>query len=256
MNDLILFCGDTHGKHRHVIDAAAELNPMAVILLGDMQPLRPLHEELEAIADKVWFIHGNHDTDSVQNWENVWDSQLADRNIDGRVVVLPNGMRLAGLGGVFRAAVWNPDLGGEPNFHNRKEHAQFTPRQNRWHNSVTRKHWSSIYPDDFKHLAEQSADILVTHEAPGYHINGFTALDDLARSMSAQLSVHGHQHDSLDSSDRWEKQGFKSFGVGLRGITAIDLAGHSRIIVPEEPDLQHEHRKALRDATAVNKLLV
>jgi len=38
------------------------------------------------------------------------NSELADRCIDGRVVVLPDGTRLAGLGGVFREKVWAPPL--------------------------------------------------------------------------------------------------------------------------------------------------
>lgn len=67
----VLYCGDTHGQFRHVIKAATELHASAVILLGDMEPRRPLHVELEAIADRVWFIPGNHDTDSDQNWIHV-----------------------------------------------------------------------------------------------------------------------------------------------------------------------------------------
>lgn len=62
---VVLYCGDPHGQFRHILRAAAELNPSAVVLLGDLEPQRPLHEELEAIAFKTWFIHGNHDTDSV-----------------------------------------------------------------------------------------------------------------------------------------------------------------------------------------------
>jgi hypothetical protein len=34
--------------------------------------------------------------------------------------------------------------------------------------------------------------------------------------------VHGHQHDNIDSSAQWDAQGFKSFGVGLRGVMALD----------------------------------
>ena len=33
---------------------------------------------------------------------------------------------------------------------------------------------------------------------------------------------HGHQHDKLDSSGQWNAQGFQSFGVGLRGMMAVD----------------------------------
>ena len=91
-------------------------------------------------------------------------------------------------------------------------------------------------------MADLRADILVTHEAPGYHPHGFSILDTLAQSMGAQLVVHGHHHDALDSSARWGPQGFSSFGVGLRGITAIDLAGRAEVIVPGELDQERGHR--------------
>jgi len=232
----ILFCGDPHGQFRHIVRAANELQAPAVVLLGDLQAERPLHEGLEAIAGRVWFIHGNHDTDTDRHWANLWESRLADRNIDGRVVELPGGTRLAGLGGVFRKSVWYPGLPGESCFRSQEEHARLTPRQDRWRGGRHRRHWSSIYPDGLDRLSGLRAGILVTHEAPGYHRNGFGVLDTLARSLGAKVAVHGHQHDRLDSSDRWALQGFKSFGVGLRGITAIDADGHARVVVAGELD--------------------
>lgn len=243
----ILFCGDPHGRYLHVIKAATELKASAVILLGDMEPQRPLHVELEPILDRVWYIHGNHDTDTDQNWTHVWESGLKDRNIDGRVLTLPDGTRIAGLGGVFRELVWYPSLPTQPNFRNRAEHTKSTPRQDRWRGGVHRKHWSSIYPDVLNKLADLRADILVTHEAPGYHNHGFGILDDLARSLGVKVTVHGHQHDRLDSSDRWVQKGFKSFGVGLRGITSIDADGNATVIVPGELDLQRDYRQKYMD---------
>jgi predicted phosphodiesterase len=85
---------------------------------------------------------------------------------------------------------------------------------------VQLRHWSSIYPDELEQLAEQQADILITHEAPGYHEHGFAPLDELARRMGVRMTVHGHQHDNIDSSARWAEQRFESFGVGLRGLMA------------------------------------
>jgi predicted phosphodiesterase len=240
---LILFCGDPHGEFRHIVKAARALSPMAVVLLGDLEPQRPLHEELSAIAAITWFITGNHDTDSDQNWEHVWGSALAGRNIDGRVVELPDGTRLAGLGGVFRESVWYPSLPTEPKYRNRAEHAKATPRQDRWRDGTSRKHFSSIYPDDLDGLANLQADVLVTHEASAYHLNGFSILDTLAQSLGARVCVHGHHHDRLDSSAHWQKQGFKSFGVGVRGISAIDLQGNATVIVKGELDEQRNHRQ-------------
>jgi predicted phosphodiesterase len=245
--DIVLFCGDPHGKFAHILRVADELHVSAVILLGDMEPAHPLHEELASIADKLWYIHGNHDTDSERNWNHLWGSQLADRNLDGRVVALPNGLRIAGLGGVFREGVWYPSLPTPPKFRNRKEHVKVTPQQDRWRGGVPRQHWSSIYPDELDRLSLMQADILITHEAPGYHNNGFEILDTLAQSMGAKVTVHGHHHDNLDSSDRWGQQGFRSFGVGLRGITAINADGNATVIVPGELDAQRDFRQKYLD---------
>ena len=244
---VVLYCGDPHGEFRHIIRAAEELKASAVVLLGDLEPKRPLHEELHSIASKVWFIHGNHDTDSDSNWSNVWEGELADRNIHGRVVTLPNGARLAGLGGVFRESVWYPSLTTPPRFRTTTEHDSATPPWDQWHAGRPRKHWSSIYPDELDRLADLRADVLITHEAPGYHRDGFAILDTLAQSIGAKVAVHGHHHDRLDSSDRWSRQGFKSFGVGLRGITAIDRDGVATVIVPGELDAQRNHRQRYID---------
>jgi predicted phosphodiesterase len=237
-NGPMLFCGDPHGQWQHIIDAALETQASAVILLGDLEPARPLHIELEPILDLVWFIHGNHDTDTETHFSHVWDSALAHRSLDGKVVTLPNGTRIAGLGGVFRGTVWNPKSKRAANFRNQAQHVASTPRQDKWRGGVHRRHWSSIYPDDVERLATQQADILITHEAPGYHEHGFDVLDGLAQKMGVKLAVHGHQHDNKDSSARWPHQRFMSFGVGLRGVMSIDLAGHARSIVGGELDGQ------------------
>ncbi len=100
-----------------------------------------------------------------------------------------------------------------------------TPRPDQWRDRTHFKHWATIYPNQLDRLADMRADVLITHEAPGYHPNGFGILDTLAQSMGVKVVVHGHHHDRLDSSARWAQQGFRSYGVGLRGITAIDADG-------------------------------
>jgi len=228
----VLYGGDPHGQLGHIVECAQDLHASAV-LLGDIQSPQALHIALAPIQDRVWFIHGNHDTDTPADFENLWDSHLADRNIHGRVVVLPDGTRLAGLGGVFRRSIFDPgDRAGASRYRNAREHARGTPRQSRWRDGPPLRHWSTIYPDDIAGLALQQADVLVSHEAPGYHPHGFGVLDTLARAMGVRLSVHGHHHDALDSSARWAAQGFKSFGVPQAGVSAIDLAGHCRALVP------------------------
>jgi predicted phosphodiesterase len=223
----VLYCGDPHGSFAHINEAALRTNASAVVLLGDLEPIHPLHEELHPIRDRVWWIPGNHDADSDDLWIRVWGSGLADRNVHGRVVTLPDGTRLAGLGGIFREAVWHPSpgaaRGGKPAFRSRAEHSASTPPHERWRGSHARKHWGTIYADEVNRLAELQADVLVTHEAPGYHPHGFDLLDTLAQSMGVRAVVHGHHHDRLDSSARWASQGFASIGIGLRGISAVFL---------------------------------
>lgn len=238
----VLYCGDPHGgvdgSLQYVIDAAHETQASAVILLGDIEPVQPLHIELEPILSRVWYIVGNHDADGDDAWRRVATPEMASRNLNGRVLTLPDGTRLAGLGGVFRESVWYPksgaSRGGAPAFRSRAEHAKATPRQDRWEGGHHRKHWGTIYPSEFDQVSELRADVLVTHEAPGYHPNGFEVLDTLAQALGVKVSVHGHQHDALDSSVAWDAQGFKTFGVGLRGVTAIDVTGIATIIRPGE----------------------
>ena len=232
----ILFCGDPHGRFEHIRRTAEAYPSAAVVLLGDMEADRPLHEELGEIGDRLWFIHGNHDTDNNDVFERVWDGPLAGRNIHGRLVTLPDGTRLAGLGGVFRESVWHPGVSQVAKFRNPDEHARSTPRVERHRNGPPRRHWSSIYLDEVDLLKLQRADVLVTHEAPGYHLQGFDIIDRLARSMRVGVTVHGHHHDCLDSSSSWVRQGFRSYGVGLRGITLIDAGGDAEIVVEGEPD--------------------
>ena len=192
---MILFAGDPHGRFRHILRAAAELNPSAVVLLGDLEPQRPLHEELEAIAHKTWFIHGNHDTDSEADYDNLFESSLAHRNLHGRVVEI-GGFRVAGLGGVFRERIWAPPL--EPAFLSGQDRLKGIRPSERWRGGIPLRHRSSIFPDEVDRLSRQRADVLVTHEAPGGHPRGWKALDQLAGAMGAQVLVHGHLHQQID----------------------------------------------------------
>lgn len=221
MTAKILFCGDIHGHFQHVIDAVREHTPAAIVLLGDIQANKPLERELEWILDEteVWFIHGNHDTDSEADYDNLFGSQLADRNLHGRVVDVA-GVRIAGLGGIFRGQVWRPPE--TPSYRSAKEFARTQGAGNRWREGLPLKHRSSIFPDDYDRLAKLRADVLVTHEAPAVHPHGFDAIDRLARQMQASTTFHGHHHDSLDYSSHWNQLDHKAYGVGFCGITALD----------------------------------
>jgi predicted phosphodiesterase len=101
--------GDIHDDFRHVLPAVEEHRPAAIILLGDMEASKPLEQELEAVLSKteVYWIPGNHDTDTIDNYRNLFESELANRNLHGRIVEI-DGLKVAGLGGVFRSEIWNP----------------------------------------------------------------------------------------------------------------------------------------------------
>lgn len=221
MTPKIFLCGDVHGHFQHVIDAVREHTPAAIVLLGDIQAKKPLERELEWILDEteVWFIHGNHDTDSEGDYDNLFGSQLEGRNLDGRVVDVA-GVLIAGLGGIFRGQVWRPP--DEPNYRSAADFARIQGAGNRWRDGLALKHRSSIFPDDYDRLAGLRADVLVTHEAPGVHPHGFDAIDQLARKMQVSTTFHGHHHDRLDYSSRWDLLGHKAYGVGFCGITALD----------------------------------
>ena len=180
----ILFCGDTHGQFDHVVEAVRVYKPAAVILLGDLQAQQPLEAVLAPILPEtnVWFIHGNHDTDSDADYDNLFQSQrwrIATCMV--RIVEIA-GLRIAGIGGVFRGQVWAPPIA--PVFRSCREYLAHGGKSNRWRGGLPRKHRSTIFPDDYFALAKQHADVLVTHGAPSCHPHGFEAIDELARSLA------------------------------------------------------------------------
>lgn len=220
---MIYFFGDTHGHFQHVLDIVTRDRPAAIVLLGDVQAQRPLEEELAPILGMtdIWFIHGNHDTDSDADHDHLFGSALAERNLHGRVALI-DGLRIAGLGGVFRGQVWMPPENWLRA--SAKDFLKHCGKGNRWRDGLPRKHRSTIFPEDYQRLATQRADILVTHEAPSAHPYGFEAIDQLARSLRVAKAFHGHHHDCLDYSQHQTRLGFAAHGVGFCGVT--DLNGH------------------------------
>ena len=236
----IFFCGDVHGNFPFVIQSVRVHRPAAIIFLGDLQAQRPLEQELDAILDltEIWFIHGNHDTDSQADYDNLFRSALADRNLHGRVAEIA-GTRIAGLGGVFRGEVWHPP--GEiqhESFAALERSEANRPAVKAYRTERARKHRSTIFPDEYFQLVGQRADILITHEAPSCHPHGFEAIDELARNLRVHTTFHGHQHDRLDYRDQRERLGFMAYGVGFCGITDQD----GNIICVGDFDEQNEQR--------------
>ena len=267
---MIYFLGDVHGNFDHILPAISEGSEdeqKTVIFLGDMEPQTPFEDCIRPLLDTgvaVWMIHGNHDTDSEENWRNLQDSQ--HRNLHGRVVEI-EGLRVAGLGGIFRGDIWYPDH--VPTFDGAKNHRNYAAYEKhvrqtcglknrlskmdriqmeavpspQWQGMLLGKsaqgkllkHRSSIFPDVYDVLADQQADLLVTHEAPSCHRFGFATIDLLAQSMGVKTLFHGHHHISQDYAEWMERLGFMAYSVGFCGISNQ----HGKVVMPGDLD-QHK----------------
>lgn len=254
---MILMFGDVHGDFRHIQPIVEAEKPEAIILLGDIQAQRPLEQELAGVLDKteVWWIPGNHDTDSREDYDHLFVTQLADRNLHGRIVDI-DGLRVAGLGGIFRESAWYPRESAEvepqyPDYDSLVNAEMEAERWKEYRRQMRGKlskeeyeayqaklssgwvpdlppppligkaltHKSTIFWNVWMELYGQQADILVTHEAPSCHPHGFVAIDVLAQSMKVKFAFHGHHHDRLNYAAHEERLGFSAHGVGLRGVT-------------------------------------
>lgn len=209
MNKEIFICGDPHGRFDHIITAVLEHVPAAVILLGDNNFAQPAHIELMPIIERtaVWWIHGNHDCDEADYYDNLFGSELADRNLHSRVTNVA-GYRIAGLGGVVRRKVW--DAGITP-----EQWVAAAGKGNLWRGGMSLRHRASIFPSDLENLAVQQADILITHEAPDLHPHGFAGFTSLAERMGVTRAFHGHHHQDIS-----DYPGGTWVGVGEHGIQA------------------------------------
>lgn len=225
----IFFCGDPHGDVSHINKAAEEYKPDAMVILGDIQPSGPLHEILAPALKytQIWWIPGNHDTDSDEFYEYLWKSELAHHNLNGRVANVC-GLRIAGLGGVFRGQVWMPD--SPPNYYCPASFLRRVGSVHLWKGGLPRRHRSTIFPSIYSNMLEQKADVLVTHEAPGCHRRGFEAIDRLALSMHAKWMFHGHQHEDRVYGPY---KGMEARAVGYRGI--VNLAGEVVVAAQMDP---------------------
>jgi len=83
----ILFIGDIHGAVGHVFNVVRQRSPKAVVFLGDLEPQADFPDwltELQTLTT-VRLIHGNHDTDSVEAHDRMFDPRVAPLNLHGRV---------------------------------------------------------------------------------------------------------------------------------------------------------------------------
>jgi predicted phosphodiesterase len=220
----LMFFGDPHGDFEPVIAAVERFQPEAIVLLGDIQARRPLHLELAPILDRteVHYIHGNHDTDTNIDFDSLWGSELAERNLHGRVVKIA-AYKVAGLGGIFRCKVWDPRRPiEEAAFQSSDAMRRTMKRDEMWRGGISRRHRSSIFPADYQQLLRSGpADILVTHEAPAAHPHGWQVIDELAETLGVQLVLHGHHHQSID----YLAEGMQSAAAPFRAF-GVDMGSH------------------------------
>jgi len=220
MPNKILFAGDPHGSFANIISAVHKYRPEAIVMLGDYNLEVPLEQYLQAIIGmtKIYWIPGNHDFDSTEEFENLYYSALSYNNIHLKVIEV-NGLRIAGLGGIFKEKIWMP--GSIP----------------KW---LDKKHWLQCKPSNVKkiplhldhaiwhHELEKMkktvrADILVTHEAPSCHRHGKTAIEELAEAIGAKHIFHGHHHKYYQESIK----GIAVTGASIGGV--VNLAGEQLI---------------------------
>lgn len=224
----IFFCGDPHGEFEQINEAVRLHKPAAVVILGDLQPPAPVEELLEealALTD-VWWIPGNHDTDTDEFYDRLWRGPLASHNLHGRIANIA-GLRIGGLGGVFRGQVWMPD--GTPNYFCPATFIRRVGTGNVWRGGLPRRHRSTIFPSVYQNLMRQRADVLVTHEAAGCHRKGFVAIDRLAKALNVKWHFHGHQHEDRVYG---QHQNVTVRAVGYRGV--VNLKGE--VVIPAQMD--------------------
>lgn len=190
----LLFGGDPHRNVAPILRACLDLPPGTLILVGDCDCPAPLPQLFAPAIARGWqirWIIGNHDTETEQAYDNL---TTADGDL-GLSVALIAGLRVAGLPGVFKPRVWQPD-DGPPAFRTRAAFQASLRPAEIWRGGLPLWHRDTIFPEDFDRLAALRADILVSHEAPSSHPHGFAVIDALAQALGVRLVVHGHHHRS------------------------------------------------------------
>jgi predicted phosphodiesterase len=209
----MLFVGDPHRNFGPILRACAARPPDTLILLGDCECDAPLPELLAPAIAAGWdvrWILGNRDTDTARAFDNL-EGALPQGELGGRVAMI-DGVRIAGLSGVFKPRVWHPVECPEPQFHTRAEFLRAMKAAEHWRGGLPLWHRDTIFPEDFDHLRSQRFDVLVTHEAPSSHRHGFAAIDALAEQGGARWIVHGHHHASYTAT---LPNGVQVRGLGL-----------------------------------------
>ena len=193
----ILFYGDPHGEWEPLRDwCAYGPGPGHVVIVGDLELSRPLHEELAELFAAGWtvsYVIGNHDTDTCQAFRwLVGDHPTGD--LSNRVVDV-GGVRIAGLSGLFKQRIWLPP--SLPLYVGRR-HWLVRNAPLKWGGGVPLHLRDTIWPEDVQALGHLQADVLASHEGPTsvWQDMGHSEIDRLAHRMRCRLIVHGHHHHS------------------------------------------------------------
>jgi predicted phosphodiesterase len=219
----IAFYGDPHGDYRPM-KSLVSARPNAVVFIGVMDLSRSFDNEVKPLTEagiESWYIHGNHDTDREDWHDFLFESKLGkSRNLNVRVENI-NGVRIAGLAGVFRSKVWHPRDGkGEQKFQSRAEFMRIHHLAS-WRDGLPLGQRSTIYPEDVDKLANMRADVLVSHEAPSCHRYGFSEIDLVAQMMGAKTIIHGHHHESYEAT---LPCGIKVIGLDKAEIATLSVS--------------------------------
>jgi predicted phosphodiesterase len=222
----LLFAGDPHGDLGPALRACAARPPGALIFVGDLDLERPLRAALAPVFAAGWRVHwiiGNHDADTDHRFDCLAtdhpEGDLANR------VTVAGGLRIAGLGGVFKPRVWVPATrtappeAEPPRFATRAVFQASLPAREHWRGGLPLWHRDTIFPEDFAALRALRFDVLVSHEAPSSHPHGMPAIDALARDCGARLVVHGHHHRSYAAT---LPGGVRVRGLGVGEVWELD----------------------------------
>jgi predicted phosphodiesterase len=221
MSPPIVIAGDPHGNFPPILRACAAMDPGVLILLGDCDLRHPLRQVLASLFDVGWqirWIIGNKDAETATAFDNLV-TDLPEGDIGGQVIEI-DGLRIAGLGGVFKPRIWHPradEPGGSidpPSFASRRAFLDSLMPSEHWRGGLPLWHRDSIFPEDFSKLGQHRFDVLVCHEAPSSHRHGFAAIDRLAELGGARLTVHGHHHESYTAK--------LPNGIDVRGLAVAE----------------------------------
>lgn len=211
-----LIFGDPHGDYRRILAHGPQAD--RIILLGDLEPPDDLRTVLGPLADKTWYILGNHDAEKPEQLARL--ESMQDRCLHRKVVQIGD-LRVAGLNGVFNGKILAAS--GVERIEDMEDLSVCIPTREAWlqKRRLGMEHVTAIFKEDLEAMAEMEADVLILHEAPECHPNGFRMLGDLARYMGVRLVIHGHHHERYEE---WIEGGIKVLGLGTPSV--IDPATH------------------------------